>query len=328
MENNKKKKKGLFARYFEGTGKGVKKEPFAERNFKNFFKIYGRNLSRMFSVNLYYIIGNFPFFLFLLTLSGNVTDQSFAPTSSLYPALNGMTAVSGFDPVTLAWNGVHGVQQQMQVMTPLAYTCLGLSALVFLTWGLVNVGTTYILRNIVKGEPIFIWEDFWYAVKRNLRQGLIYGIIDLGLMLLLGYDIVFFFNNMGVSFMMSMLFYVTLIAAILYFVMRFYVYILMVTFDLSIYKLMKNALIFAILGFKRNILAFIGILLSLVVTYSLCLIFLPLGIILPFIILFGSGAFMGAYAAYPKIKQVMIDPYYPEEEKVYEEEPIFRDDVR
>jgi len=110
--------------------------------------------------------------------------------------------------------------------------------------------------------------------------------------------------------------------------MRFYVYILMVTFDLSIYKLMKNALIFAILGFKRNILAFIGILLSLVVTYSLCLIFLPLGIILPFIILFGSGAFMAAYAAYPKIKQVMIDPYYPEEEKVYEEEPIFRDDVR
>ena len=37
---------------------------------------------------------------------------------------------------------------------------------------------------------------------------------------------------------------------------------------------------------------------------------------------------MAAYAAYPKIKQVMIDPYYPEEEKVYEDEPIFRDDVR
>lgn len=325
MEN--KKKKGIFARFFDLSrdGKGVKKEPFEERNFKNFFKIYGRNLGRMFSVNLYYILGNFPLFFLLLVLSGNVNRISFSPTSSLFPVLTGaVTAAGGHTPATLALAGVHGVLQQMQVMTPLSWFFLALSLLTLLTWGPVNVGTTYILRNIVKGEPIFIWEDFWYAIKRNLKQGLIFGAIDAGIILVLAYDILFFFNNMTLSFLMSMLFYVSVGVAVIYFVMRFYIYILMITFDLSLYKILKNALIFSILGFKRNLLAVIGILLSLFLTYLLFCLFVPLGLILPFIILIGSSAFMGAYAAWPKIKEIMIDPYYTEEEKT-EDEPIFHD---
>ena len=41
-------------------------------------------------------------------------------------------------------------------------------------------------------------------------------------------------------------------------------------------------------------------------------IFLPLGLILPFVILLGMAGFMCNYASFPKIKQIMIDPYYKE----------------
>jgi hypothetical protein len=49
----------------------------------------------------------------------------------------------------------------------------------------------------------------------------------------------------------------------------------------------------------------------------------------PFVILFSGTAFMGTYAAWPKIKELMIDPL--EQDKPAEpddtEEPIFSDDV-
>ena len=108
--------------------------------------------------------------------------------------------------------------------------------------------------------------------------------------------------------------------------MRFYIYIVLITFDLSIFKIIKNAFIFVSLGLKRNLLAFIGILILALLDYIVMIILLPLGVLLPFVMLYGLGAYMGAYAAWPKIKQYMIDPY-PSEQTEPQEAPVFTDDV-
>ena len=39
----------------------------------------------------------------------------------------------------------------------------------------------------------------------------------------------------------------------------------------------------------------------------------PLGIVLPLVLTLSNGAFMSTYAAYYKIKEIMIDPYYNED---------------
>lgn len=72
------------------------------------------------------------------------------------------------------------------------------------------------------------------------------GIIDLVFSVLVVYDIVFFYFNTGVSMMMNIMFYASLLLALVWFWMRFYIYILLVTFDLSIFKIMKNSLIFSL----------------------------------------------------------------------------------
>ena len=109
----------------------------------------------------------------------------------------------------------------------------------------------------------------------------------------------------------------------------------MVTFNLSVFKILKNSLIFSLLGFKRNLVAFLGILAGILIEL-ICIIgaggiLLPFGIALPFIILFSMFAYMKVYAAYFKIKEVMIDPYlaeHPEEApEVYDDEIIMSDDV-
>ena len=93
--------------------------------------------------------------------------------------------------------------------------------------------------------------------------------------------------------------------------MRCYIYIQMVTFDLSIRKILKNSLIFAFLGIKRMSLAFLGCILLLVVTFLLAIsgVLLALALFIPLALLFSNCAYMTTYAAYFKIKEVMIDPY-------------------
>ena len=227
--------------------------------------------------------------------------------------------------MTAALYGIFGVQAEVGYPTTWTYIMYGLSALVLFTFGFVNVGTTYIIRNMIKGEPIFMWDDFWYAIKRNWKQGLIMGIIDVVVSLLVCYDIVFFYYNTGVSGMMNFMFYAAILLAALWFWMRFYIYLVMITFDLSIFKILKNALIFSLVGFKRNFMATLGIAVMVGLTYTIMLLYLPLGIIIPFVLLFADCTFMACYAAWPKIKEIMIDPYYTDPDPEPEEEPIFHD---
>ena len=94
--------------------------------------------------------------------------------------------------------------------------------------------------------------------------------------------------------------------------MRYYLYLQMVTFDLTIRKLLKNSLIFAILGLKRNLMAFLGtlffVVLNVLFLFGLGGYFLFLGIALPLMFIFAHVKFMGTYAAYYKVKEIMIDP--------------------
>lgn len=311
----------LFNYYADG--KGVKKEAEGPKNLKNFFISYFRKFGQLVTVNIYMIFGNFPILFALLALSGNLNVHMRAPATKLYTVLYGIMPDAS-SPVISAINGVYGLRGDMSLPTTATNVFWVLSFLILLTFGLVNVGTTYILRNMVKGEPIFMWSDFWYAIKRNFRQGLLFGILDLLFMGVIAGDIIFYyFTTASGNFMFNMFFWFSLFLAVLYYFMRFYIYIVMITFDLSIAKILKNALIFSFIGFKRNIMALIGMVSVLVLTVWIFGLFVPLGIILPFVILFSTCAYMSAYAAFPKIKQYMIDPYYEEEQE--EIEPIFKD---
>ena len=162
------------------------------------------------------------------------------------------------------------------------------------------------MRNIVRGEP-HTWKDFTYAIKRNWKQALVLGIIDVLSFLLLSFDIIFFLANTG-TIVTNLLFSAIVVVYLYYVMMRFYVYILIVTFDLKLIKVLKNALIFALVNIKRNLAAVVGIVCMVLFNYYLMLLFFPVGIMFPFVILFSGTAFMGTYAAWPKIKELMIDP--------------------
>ena len=210
--------------------------------------------------------------------------------------------------------GAYGNQDTVAMPSTASIVLFALTLLVLITFGLVNVGTTYIIRNLIRGEQVYIMSDFWYAIKRNWKQGIIYGIIDILLIAVLAYDIIYYRTNMGVSALFMTMYVAGYCMMILYGFVRMYAYPMIVTFDMKLWKIIKNSIFFAVLGIKRNVMALLGAVIVVGLDLILIRVFLPIGAVIPFIILFGLLQYMSVYAAFPKIKQIMIDPYYKEVE--------------
>lgn len=315
MQDNQSPKKRFRLFDSQREGKGVEKNELdKEPNLRRFFRLYKDNLNKLLSLNIVMVLGLFPLAFLVLGLSNVMTVDFLTPTSDLYTTLRAVLLTKdSLSPSELISLGIDGLQVTDSARTVWNYVFFGLSLLTFFTFGFVNVGAAYVTRNICKGEAVFVYSDFFYAIKRNWKQALAFGMLDLFLSILIIFNLFTTLQN-GSGIFTGVLFWANLIFGLIYFFMRSYFYVQMVTFDLKGFKIIKNALIFALVGWKRNCLAFLGILL--LVIFNLLFIFgfgavlLPIGIAFPLIALLAHSTFMSTYASYYKIKELMIDPYY------------------
>ncbi len=329
---NEKKRFKLFDLQKEGPGIS-KNDNLDPSCLKKFFISYKENFGKIIYANMFMVIGNFPLIFLIVTLSGYTKTPTLLPFYDVYQNINAILSIEGASPSIMSLIATFGVQNEVFLPTALTYVFYGLAALTVFTFGIVNVGTAYILRNIAKGEPIFIWSDFWYAVKRNWKQALPFGMLDALIHAVLIFNI--YTNIASANFLSSLMFWATVVIFILYFFMRCYIYVQMVTFKLSVFKILKNSLIFSLIGLKRNLMALLGtlilVLLEILFLFTTGGILLPLAVALPLILLFGSSAYMKVFASYFKIKQYIIDPYYEDHPEERPEEPeveaVMRDDV-
>lgn len=345
MKNNDKKRKfKLFD--MNRDGKGVDKdEILGPPNLKNFFKSYFRKFTKLLSVNLIMLL-QVPCLLLLLFYASNSLFD-FHPifsivytvtvswlgipvtvnTSEMFAPLYGMFVASGSPveggiaagSVTLQQLlNVHSTTVDMPTFSPLYFIVIGgLLLFTLATWGWQNIGSAYITRNLVRGDPVFVISDYFHTIKKNLKQGLAFGIIDAGLLFVLITNLVFFLTSTVTSpvpnFGNDLMFFLTIGLLILYLCMRKYMYLMLVTFDIKISKLFKNALIFSALGLKRNIMAVLGKIAVLGLNLILIVLLLPYNIIVPVILplvyYFATSAYISAYAYYPVIEKYMITPY-------------------
>jgi len=334
-ENKKKRRFRLYDLSKEGRGIGKQSLGAPPGSFRYFFRMLRNNFGKLVPVNIFFILGNFPLVFAIAAVSGYTQLSRMIPTSDLFQNLLGIFTAEGvYTPSVMSLFAVEGMQYQTLVPSTMTYVFYGLSLLTLCTFGLVNVGTAYILRNMAKGEPIFVWTDFWYAVKRNRKQGFIFGIVDAIVCALLIYNI-YTSISIGTGFVFGFMFWLYVLCFIFYSIVRFYVYVQMVTFDLSIRKILKNSLYLALLGIKRNFVAILGIafvlLLELLFIFSVGGILISVAVAMPLAILFALLAFIKVYASYYKIKQYMIDPYLAEHPELVEEPEedgiIMHDDV-
>ena len=319
------KKNRLFS-IFSTKSENKEKSEIVYTDFKGFFISLGRKFWNLSNLNLLFALCNFPIFFFLFTLTGKLDNTIQAVGNPLYPAYFGMKTISengvlsGLAPTIETF-----VEMSVPSIATRIFQCIAL--LTIITYGLSNAGMAYVVRGYNRAEPVFMFSEFFGAVKRNVRQAIVIGVLDIAFTALLAWDVIFWSAQSG--YVNGLFFYFSLFLVILYFIMRFYIYTLMITFKLSVYKIFKNAFIFAFLGIKRNVVGLLGIAVVIALNIILFGLFPPVGIALPFIISTSLCYFIGGYTSYPVIKQYMIDPYYSDdtENKTNDdgEEPVFVD---
>jgi len=317
-ENTKKKFK-LFD--MNRDGKGVYEIEDRKPTLLFFFKLLWRKFSQIVRLNLLLLVQMIPLLVFLYVyLVGYKTPTA---TEIIYAPLYGISQIVPSADLT-ALMDMQSIQMGIPIFPPaILILLIVLSVILIITFGWINTGAAYVLRGLFRGDPVFVWSDFFYAIKRNFKQAFFVGLLDFICIAVLLIDFIFFNSRTG-TYMNDVMYFMTFAIAIIYIVMRFYIYLLMITFDLSTLKILKNSLIFTVLGIKRNIMALLGIVLLIIVHIVLILLFMSIGFSIPLVLplLYFSAllGFITTYAAYPVIDKYMIAPYAKEDKN--DSEPI------
>ena len=184
---------------------------------------------------------------------------------------------------------------------------------------------------IVIGEPIFVFHEFFEAFKKNFKQAVIVGIIDIALIFILVYNLNFYSMALMNTSELQTKIILALSVAMGFFVimMHFYIYPQIVALNLKLPQIIKNSFILMVVGFKRSFAAFFAwfaIIVLMMLGFPYTMLVLPL---LPFAWL----NFIATFCAYPVIQKFIIDPFYeskgeknPEYSRYEtEEEAVFED---
>lgn len=191
-------------------------------------------------------------------------------------------------------------------------------------------GMSYVLRNFSQEKHAFVWEDFLDTAKKNLKQSMLVGFINAVLFVLLGIAVWFWYSaySQQSSLMFSLPLVVCIAGLVFLLFMHYYMYLMLVTFDISIKKLYKNSLILAFYALPRNILITFVILLASLFVFTIPsagqLAITILGFFFIIFLYFGFVGLATVSMSYPIIKRVMIDPY---KENNIANAPVVSDDT-
>lgn len=182
--------------------------------------------------------------------------------------------------------------------------------------GPANAGLTKVTRDFVRQEPGFTWSDFMEAAKNNWKHSLIVSLFQYFGALCLFAAGSFYYGLMANGGLYAIPFALTIMLAFVYLFMTFYLQLMVVTLDLKLKSLFKNAVILSIVCLGQNLLLMLFCLIFIGIEAGL--FYLSLGI--PgMLVIFLAFSLMLFFAwlsytvnaiAFPNIKRLIIDPYY------------------
>lgn len=184
-----------------------------------------------------------------------------------------------------------------------------------LTNGLAAAGITNVTRNIARDRHSFGLSDFFETIKKNLKQSLCVGTINALITALLAFCLFFYFRSGGAIGTIGL--GITIALTFVFFVMGYYIWTLMITFNFTIKQLYANSFKFVFVNIGKNLLCTLCIL-SVYGIYIAVLMLFPTYFVLMMelmIAMFTLPAFrylLIQYFTFPAIKKYVIDPYYRE----------------
>lgn len=189
-----------------------------------------------------------------------------------------------------------------------------------ITIGPATVAMTQVMRKFTLEQPIFIFEEFWNAFKKNFKQGLIIGLFDIFFIISFVVAVLYYFflTETEPTVFNIALTSITIAAGLFIWMMHFYIYPQIAALSLSLTQILKNSFFLVILGIKRNIVTLfvsIAVIVAMFFTITVSVVLLPF---IPMAWL----CFLSVFNSYPVIQKFIINPYY---EKLGERNPEIPD---
>ena len=281
---------GLFTSYFTKPGPGVEKDAPQKHRIWQFFEIFWNQMSKLSLLNMLYFIAMLPL------VFGLYLCFKFDVEAPLFIALRTENAID---------------------LVGLLMIVVG----IFVSYP-ATVGFTFVLRNIQRREHAWIWHDFIKHTRLNYKKGVANGAISL-LVYYLCFNAHALYSTQQIfpsTIANALLSVIILFLIILYTWMQFYVNTMIVTFDLKLSQIYKNAAIFAVAKIPLNL--FVSIV-CIALAVGILLIPIPLvAFFLAFLILYSLFGFITVFSVYPTIDKHMM----PHDEEGEEDEGISDED--
>lgn len=268
---------GLFGNY-DKPGPGVNKDEPPKAAPVRFFEIFFRKFSKLVQLNL----------IFLL------------------PTLVALALMVGIYFSPLHFILQLGESMQLDVWALYAVPL----PLVFLAP--FTAGLTLVTRNYAREEHAFVWSDFWSAVKSNWKYFLLNGAICYVAFLVLSFSMIYYYNQTAREWLFYIPFWLCIVLAILFVFAQYYLPIMFVTFDLKFGQAYKNAFIFSMAGFWRNILITVilgGSIFLAVAVVPIMGLTLIIFLLLFLFLIFAFVSYLINFTVYPMIDRYLIKPY-------------------
>ncbi len=192
------------------------------------------------------------------------------------------------------------------------------------TIGPATAALTYVLRNMSQSKPVFFISDFVEKCKTSFKQGFLVTVIDAVVAILVYFSFMFWSDSsMAIpSFFRPLALVITFIVAYLTICMNFYIFPMMVSFDLPLKKLVKNSIILAMYKIWHNIAIVAFTLALVVICFLLGLLSVPIIITLFFSVI----CLFNNFIVYPLLVKYVAAPV--EDKPINDDEKVFNDERR
>lgn len=171
-------------------------------------------------------------------------------------------------------------------------------------------GLTIITRNFSREEHAFIWSDFWDTVKANWKYFLLNGFVVYLVYFLLSFSMRYYYGRAAEESVFYVPFWFCVVLALIFLIAQYYIPVMFITFDLKFGQVYKNALIFVLAGFGRNLLvtAVLAVLV-LLIPFPTSPLSMTIFLVLTLFWLFSFVSYLINFSVYPVIDRYMIQPY-------------------
>ena len=160
-----------------------------------------------------------------------------------------------------------------------------------ITFGPATAALTHVMRKFILEQPCFVFDEFFTAFKKNFKQSVFIGIVDVIMIVSVWIACFQFLMNESLPDGSLVFICIMICCATLVFIMHFYIYLEIVALNLSIGS--------------------IALIINLVII-SLIVLFLPFSVFAVIFLPLSLMCFTTTFICYPVIQKYIVNPYYEE----------------